>query len=116
MTLFDRLKTDNQRILTEDMAPLTLFNTSGGSKLGRGRYTNPGLNFNPQGQPVASKKWSIAFHIDEFSEITGVNENYESWQGEFVNNQGETIRGIINNPFVDKTLGYVVATLTEIKT
>ncbi len=114
MTLYSRMKNDNQRILTADMVALTLYNAVGASQTSKGRYTNIGLNFNPQGQPIASKKWSIAFHIDEFLTIADT-ANYKGWEGEFINNQGETIRGVFNNPFVDKTLGYVVAVLTDKK-
>lgn len=115
MTLFSRLKTDNERILTEDMAALTLTNAAGASHTSKGRYTDPGMDFNPQGQPVASKKRTIGFHIDNFSAIADT-KNYKGWKGEFVNNQGQTITGVLNNPLVDDTFGYVVATLTEIKT
>lgn len=114
MTLFTRLKSDNQRILTEDMDPLTLYNAAGVSHTGTGRWTAPGMDFNPQGQPVASKKFSIGFHMDEFSSIED-DKNYKGWQGEFIDSQGITRRGVLNNPLVDYTLGYVVATLTEIK-
>lgn len=115
MTLYDRLKTDNQRILTGEMAALTLYNASAASKLATGRYTDMGFDVSPQGKMFATKKWSIAFHIDEFSSITGADEDYKNWEGEFVNNQGEIIRGVFNNPLVDKTFGYVVATLTAKK-
>ena len=114
MTLHSRLKTDNKRILTEDMDSLTLYNAVGTSHTGKGRWTAPGMNFNPQGQPVASKVWSVGFHIDGFS-IIADNANYKGWEAEFVDNQGITRRGVLNNPLVDYTLGYVVATLTDKK-
>jgi hypothetical protein len=110
------MKSDNEKILSgSDMGVLTLYDKDNSKYEGRGRWTNIGLDFNPQGQPVASKKWTIAFHIDSFSTITSADETYKTWQAEFINSQGETIRGVLNNPLVDKTLGYVLATLTEIK-
>ena len=114
MTLFSRIKSDNQRILTEDMDDLTLYNAAGESHTGKGRWTNIGLGFTPQGQPIVSKKWSVGFHIDEFSAIAD-SANYKTWEGEFVDNQGNTRRGVLNNPFVDYTFGYVSATLTDKK-
>ena len=115
MTLQDRLTADNQRILSEDMRALKLYNASSESQTATGRTTAPGMYFNPQGQPVASKKWTIGFHISEFSDITGDNEDYKNWQAEFLNSEGETVQGRINGPLVNKTFGYVVATLTENK-
>jgi len=109
------MKSDNERILNKDMVELTLYNTTGESHTGKGRYTVVGLDLNPQGQMVASKKWSVAFHISSFSSIVMADENFKNWQAEFLNSENETVRGVLNNPLVDKTLGYVVATLTEIK-
>jgi len=116
MSLFSRLKTDNQRILSSDMGNITLYNASGTFKTGQGRWTHIGLTITPQGQLTNTKKWSVAFHIDDFSDIMGANENFENWQAEFVNSQGETVRGVFNGQQVDKTLGYVSTLLTEIKT
>ncbi len=116
MSLFDRLKTDNKRILSEDMREVTLYNATGSSCVGEGRFTAVGVTITPQGQMVATKKWSIAFHIDEFTSITGTDENYKNWQAEFLNSEGETVKGLFNNPMVDKTLGYVVATITANRT
>jgi hypothetical protein len=95
------------------MVPMKLYNSSGTSHIAKGRYTDVGMDFNPQGQPVASKKYSIAFHISDFSSIASSNENYKDWQAEFVNSESETVQGRLNNPLVDKTFGYVVATLTS---
>jgi hypothetical protein len=94
------------------MISLKLYNASGTSLTAKGRITDVGMDFNPQGQPVASKKYSIAFHISDFSSIASANENYKDWQAEFVNSESEIIQGRLNNPLVDKTFGYVVATLT----
>lgn len=115
MSLFDRLKTDNKRILSEDMREITLYNAAEESQSGEGRFTSVGVTVTPQGQMVGTKKWTIAFHIDEFTSITGTDENYENWNAEFLDSEGETIKGRFNNPLQDKTLGYVVATLTETK-
>lgn len=118
MTLRSRLKTDNQRIIGgDDMDTLTLYNAAGTSHTAKGRITDVGLNFTPQGQPIAGKKWSVTFHISDFSDIISdtETETFEGWQGEFVNSEGETVQGRFNNPLIDKTLGYVVATLTKNK-
>jgi len=115
MSLFDRLKTDNQRILGDDMQDVTLYNASASSLIGKARVTTPGMEINMQGLSVPTKKHTVAFHIDNFSSLMGTNENFKGWKAEFLNSQGETVTGIFNNPMIDKTLGYVVAALTEIK-
>lgn len=113
MTLFDRLKTDNKRILGgDDMKPITLYNAVGASEAGKARGIDIDFAINPQGQPVNTGKLSIGFHIDDFPTITGTNETYISWEGQFLNSRGETIRGVFNNIFVDKTLNYVSTNLT----
>jgi len=116
MGLYDRLKTDNIRILSgDDMQEVTLYNSSNGSKAGYARVTNVGIDVSPQGQIFASKKCTIGFNISAFSDIVESNENFKGWRAEFVNSQGETIIGIFKNPLVDKTLDYVSATLTKTK-
>ena len=116
MGLYDRLKSDNARIVSgEDMQDVTLFNASGISAEGKARVTSPGMNISPQGQIVATKKNTVGFHIDNFSSIVGAGETFKNWQCQFLNSQGETVRGRFNNPLVDKTLGYVVVALTDIK-
>ena len=117
MSFFDRLKSDNQRILgTEgEMHDVTLYNAAETSLAGQARFTSPGMNINMQGQPVATRKSTIGFHIDDFASLMGENENFEGWKAEFLNSQGETVTGIFNNPLVDKTFGYVVVALTNIK-
>lgn len=110
------MKTDNSRILSGgDMQDVTLTNASGDILSGKARVTSVGMDINPQGFMKATKKHSIGFHIDSFLTIVSANENFENWQASFLNSQGETVSGVFNNPFVDKTLGYVVATITEIK-
>lgn len=115
MSLYDRMKTDNQRILGDDMQDVTLYNAAGTSLTGKARVTAPGMDINLQGQAFPTKKYSVGFHIDNFSSLMTTNENFKNWKALFLNSQGETVTGIFNNPLVDKTFGYVVATLTEIK-
>ena len=116
MSLYSRLKTDNARIISgDDMEDLTVYNSSSESLEIKARVTAVGMGINMQGQPVASKKYSVAFHLDEVSTIMSAGETFEGWQASFVNSQGETVRGVLNNQFVDKTLNYLVATLTNIK-
>jgi len=116
MSLFDRLKIDNKRILSVDMRDVTLYNSEGVSLSGQGRFTAIGMTINPQGQMVGTKTWTIAFHIEDFNSIMGTNESFKNWQAEFLDSEGATIKGRFNNPLVDKTLGYVVATLTKNRT
>jgi hypothetical protein len=107
------MKSDNQRILGGGlMKAVTLYNATGTSKTGRARITATTLQVSPQGQAINQRKWSIAFHIDDFSDITGASENYEGWRGEFLNSQGETVNGRFINQFVDKTFGQVTTNLT----
>lgn len=119
MSLYNRLKSDNARIISgDDMQDVVLYNASGASKTGKARVTSVGIDVNPQGLMFPTKKHSICFHISDFSTISVTpvtNENYKGWKAEFLNSEGGTVTGIFNNPLVDKTLGYVVATLTEIK-
>lgn len=107
MTLFDRIKKDNQRILTNDMDNITLINPANISETGKGRWTDIGFGIDPQGLPFASKSYKVDFHIDNFSIITNANETFKGWKASFVNNQGDTIQGTFNKPLVDKTFGYV---------
>ena len=106
------MQADNQRILSEDMIDLKLYNLSGTSYTAKGRITSIGLNFTPQGQPIVGKKWTVAFHISDFDSITGTNETYEGWQAEFTDSEGNTVQGRFIQPMVDNTFGYVVTTLT----
>ena len=116
MSLYDRLKSDNQRIISgDDMQNVTMFNALGVSVAGKARVTSVGMDINMQGQAFATKKHSICFHISSFSSIASSTENYKGWKAEFVNSEGATVSGFLNNPLVDKTLGYVVATLTDKK-
>ena len=118
MTLRSRLTVDNQRIIGgDDMDVLTLYNAAGSSYTAKGRITDVGINFTPQGLPIAGKKWSVCFHISDLSSIISdtETETFEGWQGEFTNSEGETVQGRFNNPMIDKTFGYVVATLTKNK-
>lgn len=117
MGFFDRLKTDNQRILgnEDEMRDITLYNADEDSLEGKARFTSPGMDINLQGQAFATKKNTIGFHIDDFASLMGENENFKGWQAEFLNSQGETVRGRFNNPLIDKTFGYVVTALTDIK-
>ena len=118
MNFYDRLKADNKRILaSEDMCVLTLTNLSGTSYTGRGRITNPGMSFNPQGQPVASQKYSIAFNIESFEPVLTIADIANGGKGmraEFINAVGESITGIANLLLVNKTFGHVEATLSRI--
>jgi hypothetical protein len=97
------------------MRAVTVYNAEMESAIGLARITSVGMDINAQGQAFATKKHSICFHLNEFSEITSENETYKNWRASFLNSQGEAVTGIFNNPLVDKTFGYVVATLTEIK-
>ena len=116
MSMYDRLKSDNKRIVSgDDMQDVVLYNASSVSKAGKARVTSVGMDVNPQGLAFASKKHSVCFHISDFASIAATNENYKGWKASFVNSEGETVTGFFNNPLVDKTLGYVVATLTSKK-
>ncbi len=116
MTFFDRLKNDNRRILSsDDMHDLILFDASNNQYTGKGRFTAPGMQINANGQMINTKKWTIAFHTDSFLPVITVTENFKNWQGQFINSEGETIKGVFNNQWIDKTFGYVVANLTENK-
>lgn len=97
------------------MQDITLYNASNVSKVGKGRVTSVGLKFSPQGLPVAGKKWSVAFHTESFISIMAAGERFEKWQAEFIDSQGNTIKGVFNEPLIDNTIGYVVTILTEIK-
>lgn len=115
MGFFDRLKTDNNRMLTYDMRDLTLFNASNVQYDGKGRFTDVNFQISPQGQLSNTRKGSIAFSIDEFSSITGADENYEKWQCQLLNSKGETVKGVLKNIYIDRTIGYVSANFTFTK-
>jgi hypothetical protein len=116
MSLYDRLKSDNARILGgDDMQDVTLHNTSGTLLAGKARVTSVGMDVNSQGQMFATKKHSIGFHISDYVSIISSNETFSGWRATFLNSQNETVSGYFENPLVDKTLDYVVATLKEKK-
>jgi hypothetical protein len=116
MNLYDRLKADNQRIISgNDMQTVTLYNASGAFHSGNARVTSVGMDINSQGQMFATKKHSIAFHISDFLTIMSASETFIGWKATFLNSQNETITGYFNNQLVDKTLDYVSATLTPKK-
>lgn len=116
MGFYDRIKSDNKRFVSgDDMHDVTLYNATGESENGKAQFTSPGMNITPQGQVVATKKNTVRFHIDSFSSIVGTDEDFKKWQCQFLNSEGETVRGRFNNPLVDKTFGYVVTALTDIE-
>ena len=116
MSLYSRMKSDNARILSgDDMHDVTLSNLAGSSLEIKARITAPGMDINMQGLSVVTKKYSVGFHMDEVLTLMSENETFKGWQASFLNSQGETITGVFNNPLVDTTFGYVVATLTGIK-
>ena len=113
MTLYDRIKSDNQRILTDEMGTLKLINKVGAEQTGKGRWTAIGMAFNPQGHPIASNSYKVDFHIDNFSTlISSSEETFKAWSAEFTNSTGQLITGTLENIMVDKTLGYVSAMIT----
>ena len=114
--MFDRLRSDNGRILGgDDMRAVTLTNASSVELAGFARTTDITLQISPQGQPFNTRTWSVAFHISDFASITGANENYENWKGSFLNAEGETIYGRLKNIYVSKTFGYVSANIVHKK-
>ena len=118
MGLYDRMKSDNNRILSgSDMQDVTVTNALGVSTIPpiKARVTAVGMGLNMQGLPVVSKKYSVSFSLDEVVSLMSTSETFENWKASFLNSQSETVSGVFNNPFVDKTLNYLVATLTNIK-
>lgn len=116
MVFYERMKKDNQRILGgDDMRDVTLYNAANVSQSGKGRFTDVDFNIDMTGLPINTKRRSSAFHIDDFASITAVKETYKNWQAEFLNSKGETVRGVFKNIFVDRTLGYVLTNLSQIK-
>ena len=110
------MKSDNNRILSgDDMQDITVYNSSGSSLPIKARVTAVGMGLNMQGLPVVSKKYSVSFSLDEVTSLMSANETFENWKASFLNSQGEMVNGVLNNQFVDKTLNYIVATLTNIK-
>lgn len=97
------------------MQDITVYNASGASLEIKARVTAVGMGMNMQGQPVVSKKYSVAFSLDQALTLMAAGETFENWKASFLNSQSETITGVLNNQFVDKTLNYIVATLTNIK-
>jgi hypothetical protein len=110
------MKRDNNRILSGgDMQDVIIYNSSGVSLAGKARVTSVGMDIDAQGQMFAVKKNSITFHISDFQSIMATGEKFNRWKASFVNSQNETVIGFFGNPLIDKTLDYVVATLTDIK-
>lgn len=116
MTLYDRIKGDNKRILTNEIADIKLINKDGSELTDKGRWTAIGMNISPQGHVIATQSYKIGFHIDNFSVlITSSLETFKSWSVEFTNSTGQLIKGTLENIMVDKTLGYVSASITPTK-
>ncbi len=115
MSFYDRIKQASNRILSTDMQPLTLTNASNVSYIGQGRYTDIDFAINPQGQQVNGRQNTLGFSISEFESITGTDETYKNWKATFLNSKGETMTGLFNNIFIDRTLDYVQVKLTRIK-
>ena len=117
MSIYDRIRNDSERFLAgEDMQDVTLYNASGVSKSAKARVNTVASKMTQQGLIHITQVNSIGFNIDAFSDITGSDETYEKWQGEFLNSQGETVKGLFNDIQIDKTINYVSANLTNIKT
>lgn len=120
MSIYERIKTDSNRFLAGgDMKSVTLYNASNESKTANARVNTVAMKFTQQGQQHVTKVNSIGFNITEFLSITTTpveNETYKDWQGEFLNSQDETVKGVFNDIQIDYTLDYVSVNLTDIKT
>lgn len=115
MSLFDRLKSDNNRMLIDDMLDVILTNSLGVSQTGKARPTAIGLGINQLGLPIAADKWTLAFNIIEFQSIVGENETFKNWQASWISATGKSILGKFNQIMVDDTLGYVSVTLQRVQ-
>ena len=114
VNLYEKVKTDNQKILNSGftaVAVLTNSSTIPASQSIQIHYTDVGLDIDPENDlPIVGRKVGVSFHIGDIT-IEKEKENFESWQLEFTNNKGETVKGVLNNIMQDRTLNMVTSTL-----
>lgn len=113
MSLYDQSRADNQDILTRtdgltlEMTVKNAVGTPNPSPV-RGRVTEPGLYINPAtGLPTVAKNTFVAFYTDDVSAISGADEKFEKWTIEFTSPGGEAKVLRLQEPMINRTLGYV---------
>ena len=118
MSLYDRVKTDNQKILNKGFSIVHhITNGKSGEELKdqdiKGFYVDTSLEIDPDnGLPIVGQKIAVTFNIDDITIGSGVNENYEKWKAIFTNHVGKERIGYFQNPIPDRTIGMITATLS----
>mgnify|MGYP006280772059 CR=1 FL=1 len=119
MNYYDRLKADNKMILTDRIiTDATITNPSGQSQAVKLFYIDAPLDIDPQsGLPIRARR--IAGHIHRADLTIGYPDKVAGdWRITFVNNSGDTINGVIQQPDPDHTLGMLsfVVKIVEVVT
>lgn len=89
---------------------MTVKNAAGipNPELVRGRVTEPGLYIDPAtGVAAIAKSAFVAFYTADVSAIAGADEKYEKWSVEFTSPGGESKILRLQEPMINRTLGYV---------
>ena len=114
MSLYEKAKVDNKRILNQGLsATITITNTvpAPASLKIQGRWTAINLTFDTDGRPISGSSYSVGFHIEDVRALMGTNENFKNWKASFIDNEGNTISGRLENPMNNQTLAYLHSTL-----
>jgi len=57
---------------------------------------------------------NIAFYLDDVAEITDANETFENWKVSFTTPGGEVVTNWrVNEPMINRTLGYLQSNLIK---
>lgn len=106
MNLYDRVRKDNKRILSNGfVADLTLTNpVTSETQTVTGFYVDAPLDVDPQsGLPIRARRIAAHVHLSELTIGSPVTvDGY--WEVQFENNAGETVHGVIESPDPDRTL------------
>ncbi len=110
MSLYDRAKADNKKILNRGLSAQFILhngvpdNAETQDQPIQGFYSYPSLSFDMEGNRTIGEKITVSFHLEDIT-IPFENENFEGWWLEFVDNIGIERKGRLNNAHPDKTFG-----------
>jgi len=125
MSLYDRARKDNARILNSDQGftvPVVFTSPVGNVYPVRGFFIDTNLEINPQtGLPVIARHTAITvslFDVDGVRQFVSENpaDTAGVWKASFVNVMASSETFIVTDPMIDRTIGQITMTLKVLKT
>lgn len=124
MSLYDRARKDNARILNSDQGftvPVVFTSPIGNVYTVRGFFIDTNLEINPQtGLPIIARHTAMTVSLFDVNGVLQfVSENPADtkgvWKVSFANVVGVSETFIVTDPMIDRTIGSVTMTLKVLK-